>query len=386
MNISEVTANQNNVAQKQAILAAIVSSSDEAIISTSLDGIITSWNDAAKNLFGFTEAEVLEKNISLIIPNEHLKEAGLASRKVETIRITKKGKPLNISLKIAPIKNKNGQTIGISMVAKDRSQEIKAEKRYELHVQKLQKLNDYKDQLIIMASHELKTPLTVISANQQILELAMQEDPNLRLISSTIKQVKKLSGIINNLLQLSLIQKGKLECNPSTFDMNVLIAEISDNLQLTTTHHQIIFNKYNGPLMVYADKEKIEQVLANIVGNAIKYSPDGGEIIIGSFLDKDHITVTTRDHGIGIAAEHLEDIFSRFYRVSGLGSAFPGTGIGLFIASEFIKKHDGDIWAESIAGKGSVFCFSIPAKVNPSPARPLQNREDPNKSLNKLTY
>ena len=357
--------------EKQAMLAAIVSSSNEAIISKTLDGIITSWNEAAKKMFGFTEAEALGKHISIIIPAERIEEEKLIIEKMrkgervdhfETIRVAKDGSPVNISLTVSPVKNNKGEVIGVSKVARNISLMMEAQRQQQLYIQKLRELNEYKDEFMVMASHELKTPLTVILANLQILELKMSADPNINFIHGTVKQVKKLSDLISNLLDVSKIQAGKLELNPSSFDINLLIAEIRDELQQTTTDHKIIFKEDKKTLIADADRERMEHVIMNILGNAIKYSPNAGEIVINSRLDKDRIIVSIRDNGIGINQEDLENIFTRFYRVRGLASSFSGSGIGLYIASEIIKRHGGDIWAESEIGKGSVFNFSIPVK------------------------
>src|SRR6185312_15627149 len=164
---------EKSAEQKQAMLAAIVSSSDDAIISKTLDGIVTSWNQGAQAMFGYTEAEAIGKHISLIIPANRIHEEtvilenirkGLKIDHFETVRVGKGGKEINISLTVSPIKNKNGQVIGASKVARDITEKTEAEKQRQLYTKKLQALNDYKDEFMAMASHELKTPLTVVKA------------------------------------------------------------------------------------------------------------------------------------------------------------------------------------------------------------------------------
>jgi PAS domain S-box-containing protein len=362
-------AEQKLAEEKQAILAAIVSSSDDAIVSKTLNGIITSWNHSAQKMFGYTEAEAIGKHISIIIPPNRMDEETHIIRKIrsgeriehfETIRVAKDGKEINISLTVSPLKNKAGQVIGASKVARDITERIESEKKRQLYTQKLQELNTYKDEFMAMASHELKTPLTVIKATLQVLEHKMAEDINFDLVNKTLKQVNKLSELINNLLDVSKTQAGKLELNYSRFDLTILLKETIDSIQQTTSQHKIVFNSNAPEVFVNADRHRIEQVIINMLTNAVKYSPGAGVITVDAFEDIDKITVSVKDNGIGIPADDIENIFSSFYRVQALASTFSGSGIGLYISSEIIKRHGGDIWAQSEEGKGSAFYFSIP--------------------------
>ena len=356
--------------EKKATLASIVNSSDDAIISKTLDGMITSWNRSATKMFGFKEKEAIGKHISIIIPEDRISEETLIISNIrkgkkidhfETIRAAKDGTKRYISLTVSPLKDSSGKIIGASKIARDISLKIEAEKQRDLYTQRLKELSDYKDEFMVMASHELKTPLTVIMANLQLLEMTMVEDSSKEFVENTVRQVKKLSALISNLLDVSKIQAGKLILDRTLFDLNILMEEISSNLQQTTKAHLITFHKYPENLMVNADSWRIEQVLVNIIGNAIKYSPHSGNIIINATKKEENIFVDICDNGIGIPDKDIGNIFLRFYRVSGSASTFSGSGVGLYISSEIIKSHGGKIWAESKIGKGSVFHFSIPA-------------------------
>ncbi|MEO8820781.1 MAG: PAS domain-containing sensor histidine kinase [Ginsengibacter sp.] len=370
--VKDVT-QQKIAEEKQATLAAIVNFSDDAIISKTLDGIITSWNRSATKMFGFTEKQALGKHISIIIPKDRLDEETVIINNIrkgkriehfETIRVAKDGAKRNISLTVSPLKNSNGKIIGASKIARDISIRIEAEKQRETYTERLQELNNYKDDFMVMASHELKTPLTVILANLHILEMKMENDPNKDFLIKTTRQVNKLSSLVTNLLDVSKIQAGKLALNLSLFDMNILIEEISSNLQQTTKNHRITFNNNHKKLMIYADHERMEQVLINIISNAIKYSPESDKIVVDATKKDKYILVDVYDNGIGIPDKDIENIFLRFYRVSGSASSFSGSGVGLYISSEIIKHHGGKIWAESEIKKGSVFHFTIPAAKN----------------------
>lgn len=359
-----------NAEEKQATLAAIVNSSDDAIISKTLQGIITSWNQSACKMFGYTEKEAIGKHISLIIPKDRLDEETLiiesirAGRKIdhfETVRVAKDGTERQISLTVSPVKDSKGKIIGASKIARDISSKIEAEKQRELYTQRLQELNLHRDDFIVMTSHELKTPLTVILANLQILQQLMEADKNVSFVNTSLKQILKLSGLVSNLLDVSKIQSGKLELNTSLFNLEMLVKEIVINLQKTAKNHRLVFNEKAQKLIVNADHGRIEQVIINFISNAIKYMPSSGDIIIETYKKNGNVIVSVRDTGIGIPEKDLNNIFLRFYRVSGSASSFSGSGIGLFVSSEIIKAHGGRIWAESKMGEGSVFYFSIPA-------------------------
>lgn len=357
--------------EKQAILAAIVSSSDDAIISKTLDGIITSWNKAAQKMFGYTEIEAIGRHISLIIPTDRLPEEtviiqsirnGIKVDHFETVRMAKDGTKRYLSITVSPLKNSKGEIIGASKVARDISLRVEAEKQRQLFVERLQELNEYKDEFMVMASHELKTPLTVISANLQILKQLLADNENLPIVDKVLQKVFKMSELISNLLDVSKIQTGKLELNRTGFDLQKLIADVSANLQETSHQHLIQIDAGNGQMHIFADQERMEHVFANLLANAIKYSPDGGNIIVSTCQKDDHIYVKVSDEGIGIPTDDLVKIFDRFYRVRGSASSFSGSGIGLYLTSEIIKKHGGNIWAESELDKGTTIHFTIPQK------------------------
>ncbi|HEV8083035.1 MAG TPA: PAS domain S-box protein [Chitinophagaceae bacterium] len=356
--------------EKQAILAAIVNSSDDAIISKTLDGIITSWNYAAQKMFGYTNAEAIGRHISLIIPPERIQEETVIINNIrsgnridhfDTVRVSKSGQKINISLTVSPVKNNSGKIIGASKIARDVTQRIEADRKQQLYTEKLQELNKYKDEFMAMASHELKTPVTVIKANLQIVQQLLQGNRNLDFINKTLKQIDKLSDFITNLLDISKIQVGKLQLNPSRFDLNILLKEITDNIQQTTSTHTIILAEAGKQLFAYADKDRLDQVIINLLTNAIKYSPNAKDIFVDACKNNGQIIVSIKDNGIGIPQEDIGNIFYRFYRVGGLAATFAGSGIGLYISAEIIKQHGGKIWAESKIGEGSVFYFSIPA-------------------------
>jgi signal transduction histidine kinase len=221
-----------------------------------------------------------------------------------------------------------------------------------------------------MASHELKTPITSINGYVQLMLNIFNEADEQRLrsskqtikssLSTISKQVVKLTRLISELLDLSKIESGKLELDQTSFDLNALVEETVQDIRQTASKHAIILhNDFEGK--VFADKDRIAQVLLNLLTNAIKYSPEADNIEVFTSGNKDRAIIRVKDCGIGIDTKDHIRIFERFYRVEGKSEqTYPGFGIGLFIASEIVHRHNGSISVQSEKGKGSLFTVSIP--------------------------
>ncbi|MGH2648267.1 MAG: sensor histidine kinase, partial [Ginsengibacter sp.] len=220
-----------------------------------------------------------------------------------------------------------------------------------------------KDDFLSIASHELKTPVTSLKAYTQLLRQDSKESGDSKrekMLSKIEAQADKLTHLVNDLLDSSKIQNGKLVYDKHLFPLNDLVAEIVEETQNTITSHKI-FLKKNAPLKVNADRERIGQVLNNLLNNVIKYCPTAENIIV-SLEEKDHMAIcSVEDFGDGIINDQQDKIFERFYRVTGNNlHTFPGLGLGLYIAREIVERHDGRIWVKSEPGMGSTFYFSLP--------------------------
>jgi signal transduction histidine kinase len=226
-------------------------------------------------------------------------------------------------------------------------------------------LNAKKDEFIGMASHELKTPLTSINGYLQILERIPSGDKRGQGITTkALQQVNKLTLLISDLLDVSKIQTGKLPFSYSEFNLRTTLAEVTEMMQQNNASHNIAVNYSKEPLTLYADQQRIEQVIINLITNAIKYSPDNKNIVIDAGVVDNKVTVSVKDFGIGIAKDQQERIFSRFYRVENLAAHMSGLGIGLYISHEIINRHNGKIWVESEPGSGSTFYFELPVNTD----------------------
>lgn len=220
-----------------------------------------------------------------------------------------------------------------------------------------------RSKFIGMVSHELKTPLTALKAYVQMLSnwAKKQKDSfTIGALSKVEKQVKKMLNMINGLLNLSGAEAGKIHLNKQMFPMDDLIREVIDETLFITATHQIIMTPCEG-IRVNADRDKIEQVIVNLLSNAAKYSGKEIPIKVSCRLDENKVTVSVRDHGMGIAPQDIEKLFLPHYRVESKATErIAGFGIGLYLCSEIIHRHRGKIWVESELGKGSTFNFTLP--------------------------
>lgn len=344
--------------ENNAQLVAIVNSSYDAIVGKTLEGIITSWNDAAEQVFGFSAEEMIGQSIKKIIPEDRWHEedfileqlrSGESIRYLETKRKTRGGKQIDVSLTISPIKNSAGQITGISKIARDITAKVQEE----------QKKNDF----ISMVSHELKTPLTSILLCAQVMQRMSRQSEN-DLAAKMAQKIEghtgRMSAMIRDFLSLARIEERKIQLRKKMVQLEGLLQEIKEEASFMTEQHyiQIICAPSD---MVFADRDKIGQVLNNLVSNAIKYSPAGGKVTIGSENFGDYLKIYVSDEGVGISKTDQKKLFERFYRVENdTVASISGFGIGLYIVAEILKYHDSKIEVESELGTGSTFSFLLP--------------------------
>jgi two-component system sensor histidine kinase VicK len=221
-----------------------------------------------------------------------------------------------------------------------------------------------KNDFIAMVSHELKTPLTSMKAYIQVLKgkASKAEDTfNTNLLDKANIQVVKMTSMINGFLNVSRLESGQIHIDKQLFNMADLVKETEEESMTTISSHRLIFAPVEYTPVI-ADQEKIGQVINNLISNAVKYSPSGSTIQVACVTVENEITVSVRDEGFGIAPGDLQRLFDRYYRVRGENmKTISGFGIGLYLCSEIIQRHNGRIWVESEVGKGSTFYFMLPS-------------------------
>ena len=234
-----------------------------------------------------------------------------------------------------------------------------------------------KDEFISMASHELKTPVTSLKGFTHVLQrrlIKQGDEQGLAYLARMDAQLDKLTRLISDLLDISKMQAGKLALRTEAFELDALLNEIVDNLQTTTTSHQLRIEGQTGA-QVMGDPDRLGQVFINLLTNAIKYSPRAEHIIIHRFQEGKQVIVSVQDFGIGIDQSHHDHIFERFYQVDyPEEKTYPGLGIGLYLAREIVSRHQGRIWVESHKGAGSTFFVALP-QMHMEPADPRERRE-----------
>lgn len=235
------------------------------------------------------------------------------------------------------------------------------EKDQELRQSKY--INEQKNEFISIASHELKTPVTVIKAYAQLALASGKESCSTAIQSYLTKiehQASKLTALIQQLMDVSKIESGKLDYKMELVNLDKFITDAASHVQHTIPGHALSV-KLNTPVKVRLDKLRMEQVLSNIIGNAAKYSPGSSSIELQTSPgESNFVVVSVKDYGIGISNKNMLKIFDKFYRDEQVIKKYSGLGMGLYISSKIIHGHGGSIWVDSKEGEGSTFHFSLP--------------------------
>ncbi|RFZ92312.1 PAS domain S-box protein [Mucilaginibacter conchicola] len=344
-------------------LGRILETMAEGVGITDINGQLTYANPMAQKILGLTHEEIKERtfydtqwrNLKLdgspLPAEEHPMAVMMRTEQPlydqEIAVQPPQGERFYISINAAPIRDEDGKLVGGIGTFMDVTHRRRAIQQ--------------KDEFISVASHELRTPITSLKASLQLLD-RMKEKPNAamlpKLISQSNKSLNKVSVLIDDLLNATKMTEGQLALNKSDF---LLAALIEDSCQHIRAEGEFTIRATGDEsLMVNADMFKIEQVLVNLVNNAVKYAPDSKTIQIQFIKEGQTAKVSVTDTGPGIPQEKFVHLFERYYRVSSLGHQYSGLGLGLYISSEIIKKHGGEIGVESQLGKGATFWFTIP--------------------------
>ena len=372
-------------------LAAIVSSSDDAIVSKTLEGVITSWNPGAERIFGYTAAEAVGQHITLIIPEERYgEEREVLARLVkgeridhfETVRRTKDGRSVEISLTVSPVRNAAGRIVGASKVARDISDRRRLETERQTLLERAQEarseaeaLNRSKDQFLATLSHELRTPLNAIYGWARMLDAGRLDQAAIRrateaILRNSVAQVQ----LIEDLFDVSRVITGNMRLDVRPLNAAAVLDAALDTVRPTAAakgvHLEAIFDPRVGALM--GDPARLQQVAWNLLINAVKFTPRDGRVTVHLRLAGDHVEIVVRDTGEGIAPEHMPRIFQRFGQVDSSSTRrHTGLGIGLALVRHLVELHGGTVSAQSAGpGLGATFTVLLPMAVAAVPALP----------------
>lgn len=349
---------RHKVEESEARFRLLADSMPQFVWSADREGNIKYFNQAVFDYTGLSDEQILNAGwLKFIHPDERKENIKKWNESIQT------GTDFIFEHRFKRYDNTYRWQLSRAIPLRDEKDKIQQWIGTSTDINEIKEQEQQKDFFISMASHELKTPITSIKGYVQILQSIHEESGDELLVKSLERihvQIEKLTKLISDMLDVSKIRALGLTFDKQSFEMNDLIKEIKEELEIIHPDYKLIFKK-GDDFLAYADRERIGQVLTNLVTNAIKYSPKNEKILIKSELNQKEIVVSVKDEGIGIDKNFQQKIFERFYRVEGKSEkTFPGFGIGLFISSEIIKQHKGKIWVESEPGKGSQFYFSLP--------------------------
>ncbi|AFM41581.1 PAS domain S-box [Desulfosporosinus acidiphilus SJ4] len=366
-------------------LAAIVENSTNAIYSTDLKGLIKSWNPSAQRIFGYSFLEIEGQSASILYPPDMLSQYDMFLKKInygeciirpEIPHVRKDGSIIYVSISKSPIKNEKGEIIGISSIVEDISRRIEMEKEMlrlnrlrsagelasRMNV-KLLELDRLKDEFLANTSHELRTPLHgIINITKAAIESGQLNQIQQQNLQIVVASAQHLHNLINDILDMSSLQQSAIKLARRPVDIRTMTETVIFVLKHLRGNKKIEFiNSIPRELSpVYADVERLRQVLFNLLGNALKFTTKG-QIVVGAVKRNDSLEIWVEDTGCGVPEDKLEEIFKSFYQVNASESKeIYGTGLGLSITKILIELHEGTIWVNSTIGKGSRFTFTLP--------------------------
>jgi len=356
-------------------LAAIVSSSADAIIGKTIDGIITDWNPAAERIYGYTAHEIVGKSLDILCPPERLAELRTFQRRaasgervegVETVRIRRDGRRIDVSLTFSPIVDDRGVVRGIAVIARDITARNLADAEIRRAWESADRANRAKSDFLSRISHELRTPLNAVLGFGQLLEMDPLTAPQQDCVAQILKGGRHLLDLINEVLDIARIETGRLRLSIESVRLFDVIAETASLTEPLARQRGIALLPTESPgigggeLAVSADLQRLKQVMLNLLSNAIKYNRPGGTVRVMCAAEPEFVRVGVRDTGPGIEPDLQSRLFTPFDRLGIEHTGVEGTGLGLALCKNLLELMDGRIWVESAPGMGSTFWFELP--------------------------
>jgi PAS domain S-box-containing protein len=330
-------------------LAAIVESSDDVIIGKTLDGIVTSWNQAAERLYGYAAEEMIGQSIARIFPPERIDELrdfmerlsrGERISHHDAVRIAKDGRQIDISVSVSPIADAAGRIVGAATIAQD----ISERKRMEAAQR----------DFLAMVSHDLRSPLTIIRASAQLLQ--RRGEYREATVETILAYADRMARLIDDLADVVRLEEGHLPLQRERLDLVGLARDAAAATEQSAPQ-KVRVDAADEPVYGAWDRVRIGQVVENLLGNALKHGGEEGEVVVRVDQRAGEALISVQDFGPGIDPVHMPRLFDRFYRANTQSS---GLGLGLYISRILVEAHGGRIWAESQPGQGSTFTVALP--------------------------
>jgi PAS domain S-box-containing protein len=357
--------------QVRSLLASIVESSHDAIVSKDLNGVITSWNKAAERIFGYTAEEAVGQSIVMLAPIGRSDEMpaiidlikqGKRVDHYETVRRTKAGELLNVSLTVSPIRDAHGRIVGASKIARDITDRKRANDMLVAQAELLARSNADLEQFAYVTAHDLQEPLRGLSAMSELLQRRYggQLDAGANeLIGHVVASADRMRDLIGDLLKYSKTRDVS-GIQLTRVSLRAAVEWAVNNLKHAIDECSAVLEIAELP-EVRGDMVNLVQLYQNLIGNAIKYrSSCRPRIKVSAAAEDGRWVFSVSDNGIGIAPAYHETIFGVFKRLH--GSQYRGTGIGLALCRRIVERHGGAVWVESMPGKGATFKFTLPVE------------------------
>jgi PAS domain S-box-containing protein len=365
-------------------LSAIVESSDDAIISKSLGGVILTWNKGAERMFGYVAEEVIGKSTTVLVaPGRENEETGILEQlkrgehinHFETVRIAKDGRSIDISLSVSPIRGKDGAVIAAASIARDISDRKRSEQEREALLEREQaarkeaeEANRFKDEFLATMSHELRTPLTSIAGwAALLLRGGLDSQATARALASIDRNAKAQAQLIDDLLDVSRIISGRLRLDVQPVDLPAILQAAADSArpaaQAKGIQLETVLDPKAGP--VAGDPGRVQQIVWNLLSNAVKFTPKGGRVQLRLERVNSHVEITVSDTGMGIVPEATPHIFERFWQSErGTTRGQGGLGLGLAIVRHLTELHGGSahVYSSGI-NEGATFTIKLPLMI-----------------------
>ncbi|HET9268806.1 MAG TPA: ATP-binding protein [Vicinamibacterales bacterium] len=369
------------VLEEQAYLAAIVESSDDAIISKDLHGVVRSCNAAAERMFGYSAAELVGKPIRLIIPADRQAEEddiiarlrrGERMDHFQTVRRAKDGRLIDVSLTVSPVRDASGRVVGASKIARDVTEQKRAAAERERLLEaeraaraEAERANRVKDDFVAMVSHELRTPLNAMLGWTQLMKRG-RNDPALiqRGIDVVARNSRLQAQLISDLLDISRIVAGKLQIETRSVDLGAIVGQSLETMEEEARTKGVVIEPSldDAGSLVSGDASRLQQICWNLLSNAVKFTPRGGRVSVRLTFDGPWARLEVADTGVGIRPEFLPHVFDRFQQADrSITRQFGGLGLGLSIVKHLVELHGGAVEAASEGeGKGATFTVTLP--------------------------